>query len=68
MKIHKLKSIQVLSNGSTNFSYKTFNNLKISTFFEKDYVNFLFNLKNLNTNDNIDKQSSNYKHKYLIKK
>ena len=66
-KINKLKSIYVLSNGSTHFVYKTFNNLKKYVFFEKDYINLSFNIKHLNNLNFIDKQSTSYKNKYIIK-
>lgn len=66
--MHKFKNVQVMSNGSINFSYKASSNLKMYNFFEKDCVNFGFNLKNLNSSDKVDKQSFKYKLKYFIKK
>jgi hypothetical protein len=67
MKIRKLKIVNVLSDGSTNFSYKTLHNSKFYTFFEKDYANFCLNLKKnaVIINNKGDKQLYNYKHKYV---
>lgn len=56
-----------MSNGSLNSFYKTSNNLKIYEFFEKDFVNFLFNLKDKTNKINNDKISSTYKNKYVTK-
>jgi hypothetical protein len=68
MKIHKLKNIQIFSNGSTNFSYNIGNNLKFYTFLEKDYENFHLNVKNTNLKLVIEKFSSVYKNKYFTNK
>jgi hypothetical protein len=68
MKIHKLKNIQIFSNGSINFSYNIFNNFKCYTFLEKDHKNFFLNVKNKNLKLSVDKFSSNFKNKYFINK
>jgi hypothetical protein len=68
MKIHKLKNIQIFSNGSTSFSYTILNNLKFYTFLEKDHTNFNLNEKNKNLKLSIEKFSSMYKNKYFINK
>jgi hypothetical protein len=66
MKMNKLKIVEILSDGSTNFSYKILHNTKFHTFFEKDYVNFCLNLKSVTTTNKINKQSHNYKHTYGV--
>lgn len=67
IKIYKNKLLQIMSNGSLNNLYKTSNNFKIHQFFEKDFVNFLFNLKNKNNNMNNEEILSTYKNKYVDK-
>jgi len=65
MKIQKLKIIQIFSNGSINFTYKSFNNLTSCSFLEKDIKNFYLNLKK---NHKILINTENfysYKNKYL---
>ena len=64
---HKLKNINVLSNGSVFFSYTTSNSIKILHFLEKDNKNFSFNIKNTNVQSTTE-TFSNYKNKYLKKK
>jgi hypothetical protein len=65
--VKKIKSVQILSNGSANFSYKSFQNLNYYIFFEKDYVNFSLNSKLLINiiDDNNIKKSNNFKHRYI---
>lgn len=64
--IHKKKILQIMSNGSLNNFYKTSNNLTSSyNFFEKDFVNSFFNLKDKNISINNDKTSDKYKNKYV---
>jgi hypothetical protein len=67
IKIYKKKILQIMSNGSLNSFYKTSNNLQIYNFFEKDFVNFLFNLKDKTSKIDNDKISSTYKNKYVTK-
>ena len=64
---HKLKNINVLSNGSVFFSYTTSNSIKILHFLEKDNKNYSFNIKNTNVQSTTE-TFSNYKNKYLKKK
>jgi hypothetical protein len=64
MKIKKLKSIQIFSNGSVNFSYKTLNDLNTTYFLERDHKTFFFNLKKNKIKNNVE-NFSNYKTKYL---
>jgi hypothetical protein len=66
MSIHKLKIIQVLSNGSINFCYKTCNNLKLVEILEKDSRNFYLNTKMTNHSQTNKKKNSGYKNKYLV--
>ena len=66
MNIHKLKIIQVMSNGSINFCYKTCNNSKIFEIVEKDLKNFHFNMKMTGDIKNTQKKTSEYKKKYFI--
>jgi hypothetical protein len=63
---HKLKKINVFSNGSVFFSYTKYNSTKILHFLEKDNKNFSFNIKNVNLKSNPE-TFSNYKNKYLKK-
>lgn len=60
----KLKVIQIFSNGSVNFSYKTLNDSNILYFLEKDHKTFIFNLKSFKTKANVGDALS-YKNKYL---
>jgi hypothetical protein len=60
----KLKVIQIFSNGSVNFSYKTLNDSSILHFLEKDHKTFIFNLKNYKTKTNSG-DILTYKNKYL---
>lgn len=53
-----------MSNGSLNFSYKTSTNIQPYQFFEKDLINFIFNLKNKKITQNNDKFGLKYKNKY----
>lgn len=64
MKIKKLKVMQIFSNGSVNFSYKTLNDSSLLHFLEKDHKTFIFNLKNYATKTNTGDNLS-YKNKYL---
>ena len=65
MEIHKLKIIQVFSNGSTNFTYKSFkDSVNNYTFLEKDLKNFHYNVKKNKTLIN-NENFSNYKNKYI---
>jgi hypothetical protein len=45
MKSTKMKIIQVLSNGSLNFSYRKPSKFKQLLFYEKDYLNSFFSNK-----------------------
>lgn len=63
-KIHKMKNVIILSNGSISFSYKTPTNFKAPNFLEKDNKNYSLNMKNNNSkisNENFP----NYKNKYF---
>lgn len=64
---HKLKNINVLSNGSVFFSYTTSNSVKILHFLEKDNKNYSFNIKNTNV-QSTSETFSNYKNRYLKNK
>ena len=64
---HKLKNINVLSNGSVFFSYTTSNSTKILHFLEKDNKNYSFNIKNTNV-QSTSETFSNYKNRYLKNK
>lgn len=64
---HKLKNINVSSNGSVFFSYTTTNSMKILNFLEKDNKNYSFNIKN-NHVQSISETFSNYKNRYLKNK
>lgn len=64
---HKLKNINVFSNGSVFFSYTTSNNIKILNFLEKDNKNYSFNIKNTNA-QSVSETFSNYKNRYLKNK
>jgi hypothetical protein len=68
MKIHKLKNIQIFSNGSVNFSYNIYKNLTLYTFLEKDHNNFTLNVKKKKLKLSNENFSSSYKHKYFINK
>lgn len=65
MNVHKLKIIQVLSNGSINFCYKTCNNSKILNILEKDSKNFHLNMKKRGNIQTNQKKNSSYKNKYF---
>lgn len=66
MVLNKFKIIQVFSNGSVNFCYKSCNIPKSYIFKEKDNKNFYFNIKNLNNFTLTNKTPfSKYKTKYL---
>jgi hypothetical protein len=64
---HKLKNINVSSNGSIFFSYTTSNNIQILHFLEKDNKNYSFNIKNTNV-QSASETFSNYKNRYLKNK
>ena len=64
---HKLKNINVFSNGSVFFSYTTSNSIKILHFLEKDNKNYSFNIKNTNKQPTSE-TFSNYKNRYLKNK
>lgn len=64
---HKLKNINVSSNGSVFFSYTTSNSMKILNFLEKDNKNYSFNIKNSNV-QSTSETFSNYKNRYLKNK
>lgn len=64
---HKLKNINVFSNGSVFFSYTTSNSIKILHFLEKDNKNYSFNIKNTNK-QSTSETFSNYKNRYLKNK
>jgi len=68
MNIHKVKIVQVLSNGSINFCYKTCNNRKLFNVLEKDSKNFYFNMKKKNNLKTNHKKNSSYKNKYFTVK
>jgi hypothetical protein len=63
---HKLKNINISSNGSIFFSYTTSNNIKILHFLEKDNKNYSFNIKSVNVY--TSETFSNYKNRYLKNK
>ena len=67
MKCQKFKCVQIMSNGSINFSYKISNNFKKCDRFEKDFVNFSFNLKCSKSQIKTDKTFTKYKKKYFEK-
>jgi len=65
MKLNKLKIIQVFSNGSINFIYKSYKDSTTNyIFLDKDLKNFNFNLKK---HKNLVKNESffNYKNKFI---
>ena len=64
---HKLKNINIFSNGSVFFSYTTSNSTKILHFLEKDNKNSSLNIKNVNTKSTSE-TFSNFKNKYLKNK
>ena len=64
---HKLKNINISSNGSVFFSYTTSNRIKILHFLEKDNKNYNFNIKNTNVQSKLE-NFSNYKNRYLKNK
>lgn len=69
MKMQKIKTVQILSDGSTNFSYKIFyHNEKNYIFFDKDYIKLDLNLKNLIKikKKNNAKKLNDFKEKYII--
>jgi hypothetical protein len=63
--IIKSKIFQILSNGSLNISYNIINNSKNYCFFEKDYINFLFNVKDKNNIENNNKLFIKYKNQFV---
>ena len=67
MKLIKIKSAQIFSNGSLNLSNKNFIKFKQFNFCEKDHKNFFLNQKEKITTIKAD-YSSSYKNKYLISK
>lgn len=67
MKLIKIKSALVFSNGSLDFSNTNFTKFKQFHFYEKDHKNFFFNKKEKFTKIKSD-YSSTYKKKYLISK
>ena len=62
MKITKNKFIQIYSNGSINFSYTVYKDLKKVKVYTKDNQNYSFYDKSINS---ISKNLINYKKKYL---
>jgi len=65
MKTKKL--IQLLSNGSLNFSYNICNNFQFINIYNKDNKNFYINMKKkIKKIKNSD--FLNYKSKYIVKK
>ena len=65
MNVNKLKFIQVSSNGRLNFTYKTYSNLKLFNFLEKDNKNFYLNMKKITGSQRNKTFSSDYKNFYL---
>jgi hypothetical protein len=63
-KSHNIKTFQIMSDGSLNVSYRTTIS-KLFVFSEKDYLNFVFNLKNKNINQNNTNSGAKYKSKYV---
>lgn len=62
--ISNIKTFQIMSNGSLNVSYQT-TIYKSFFFVEKDFVNFIFNLKNKSVKQNSDNSGVKYKNKYV---
>jgi hypothetical protein len=67
MKLIKIKSVQIFSNGSLNLCNKNFTIFKQFNFHEKDHKNFFLNKKEKIIKIKSD-YSSSYKNKYLISK
>lgn len=65
MKSIKCRVIQLSSDGSLNFCYKSFLNSKQLLVFEKDNKNFILNKKKVVTKIQSESHSE-YKKKYLI--
>lgn len=63
-KSHNIKTFQIMSNGSLNVSYRTTLS-KLFFFSEKDFINFIFNLKNKNINPDNVNSGAKYKNKYV---
>jgi hypothetical protein len=61
MGFKKIKSVQILSNGSVNFFYIISDDLKKYSLFDKDFLNFSLNLKRLKAKVITDKNISKYK-------
>lgn len=65
MEMHKLKIIQVFSNGSLSFAYtNTKDSLKNCVFLEKDLKNFHYNVKKNKTITNKE-NFSRYKDQFI---
>jgi hypothetical protein len=61
MRIKKLKTIQIYSNGTVNFVYKTCNSGKLLEILENDQKNFALNSKRLKNNQIPFNTYVNYK-------
>lgn len=65
MTIKKIKTIQIYSNGSINFVYKTLNFNQLIKMFEKDHKNFYLNKKKIQNNHFNSKIATNYKKSFF---